>query len=209
MCCDDAYRVKFCVFALARCDRLLRVHEEDILKTAFRTRYAHFGFTIMPFRLTNAPTVFMDLMNRVCKMYLDKFVSVFIDDILIYSKSKEEHEIHLKLVLELLKKESLFAKFSKCEFWLHEVYFLRHVVNNNDSLPSDKANVVADALSRKERVKPKRVRALSMTIQSSIKEKFLAAQNEAIKEENVPTEMPRILDHQLKKEGRWRVILYG
>ncbi|GJW69947.1 putative reverse transcriptase domain-containing protein [Tanacetum coccineum] len=109
----------------------LRVHEEDIMKTAFRTRYEHFEFTVMPFGLTNAPAVFMNLMNRVCKPYLDKFVIVFIDDILIYSKSKEEHEIHLKLVLELLKKESLFAKFSKYEFWLQEVHFLGHVVNSN------------------------------------------------------------------------------
>ncbi|GJS97122.1 putative reverse transcriptase domain-containing protein [Tanacetum coccineum] len=83
----------------------LRVREEDILKTAFRTRYDHYEFQVMPFGLTNAPAVFMDLMNRVCKPYLDKFVIVFIDDILIYLKSKQEHEEHLKLILELLKKE--------------------------------------------------------------------------------------------------------
>ncbi|GJY40327.1 putative reverse transcriptase domain-containing protein [Tanacetum coccineum] len=109
----------------------LRVHEDDIPKIAFRTRYGHFEFTVIPFGLTNAPTVFMDLMNRVCKPYLDKFVIVFINDILIYSKMKEEHEVHLKLVLELLRKEKLYAKFSKCEFWLQEVHFLRHVVNHS------------------------------------------------------------------------------
>ncbi|GKB53908.1 putative reverse transcriptase domain-containing protein [Tanacetum coccineum] len=106
----------------------LQVHEDAIPKTAFRTRYRHFESTVMPFGLTNAPAVFMDLMNRVCKPYLDKFVMVFIDDILIYSKTKEEHEVHLKLVLELLRKEKLYAKFSKCEFWLQEeVHFLGHV----------------------------------------------------------------------------------
>ncbi|GJY80197.1 putative reverse transcriptase domain-containing protein [Tanacetum coccineum] len=90
----------------------LRVREEDIPKTAFRTRYDHYEFQVMSFGLTNALAVFMDLMNRVCKPYLDKFVIVFIDAILIYSKSKQEHEEHLKLILELLKKEELYAKFS-------------------------------------------------------------------------------------------------
>nr|GEX51530.1 retrotransposable element Tf2 [Tanacetum cinerariifolium] len=103
----------------------LRVREEDIPKTAFRTRYGHYEFQVMPFGLTNAPAVLMDLMNRVCKPYLDKFVIIFIDDILIYSKSKKEHEGYLRQILNLLKKEELYAK---------------------------KANVVADALSRKERV---------------------------------------------------------
>ncbi|GKB33013.1 putative reverse transcriptase domain-containing protein, partial [Tanacetum coccineum] len=313
----------------------LRVHEFDILKTAFRTRYGHFEFMVMPFGLTNTPAVFMDLMNRVCKPYLDKFVIVFIDDILIYSKSKKEHEGHLKLVLELLNKEKLFAKISKCDFWLQEVQFLGHVINNNGihvdpntieenkkfdwgeeqeeafqtlkdklcnapilmlpdgpdefvvycdasnqgfgcvlmqrgkviayasrqlkihennytthdlefgaivfalkiwrhylykiksviytdhrslqhifdqkdlnmrqrrwvELFSDydceiryhlgKANVVADALSRKERVKSRRVRAMSMTIHSSIKGRILEAQNEASKDLNAPAESLR------------------
>nr|GEV04604.1 putative reverse transcriptase domain-containing protein [Tanacetum cinerariifolium] len=108
----------------------LRVREEDIPKTAFRTRYGHYEFLVMPFGLTNAPAVLMDLMNRVCKPYLDKFVIVFIDDILIYSKNKKEHEEHLKLILELLKKEELYAKFSKLEFWIPKVQFLRHVIDS-------------------------------------------------------------------------------
>ncbi|GJY09734.1 putative nucleotidyltransferase, ribonuclease H [Tanacetum coccineum] len=108
----------------------LRVREEDVPKTAFRTRYGHYEFQVMPFGLTNAPAVFMDLMNRVCKPYLDKFVIVFIDDILIYSKNKKEHEEHLKQILELLKKEELYAKFSKCEFWIPKVQFLGHVIDS-------------------------------------------------------------------------------
>ncbi|GJV05935.1 putative reverse transcriptase domain-containing protein [Tanacetum coccineum] len=108
----------------------LRVREEDIPKTAFRTHYGHYEFQVMPFGLTNAPAVFMDLMNRVCKPYLDKFVIVFIDDILIYLKNKQEHEEHLKLILELLNKEELYAKFSKCEFWIPKVQFLGHVIDS-------------------------------------------------------------------------------
>nr|GEV59813.1 putative reverse transcriptase domain-containing protein [Tanacetum cinerariifolium] len=96
----------------------LRVREQDTPKTAFQTRYGHYEFQVMPFGLTNAPAVFMDLMNRVCKPYLDKFVIVFIDNILIYSKNEKEHEEHLKTILELLKEEKLYAKFSKCEFWI-------------------------------------------------------------------------------------------
>ncbi|GKB18543.1 putative reverse transcriptase domain-containing protein, partial [Tanacetum coccineum] len=272
----------------------LRVREEDILKTAFRTWYGHFEFTVMPFGLTNAPAVFTNLMNRVCKPYLDKFFIVLFDDFLIYSKSKEEHAVHLKLVLELLKKEKLFVKFSKCELWLQEVYFLIHMVNSNGihvdpskieavknwkgkeqeeafqtlkdnlcnapilplpggskefvvycdtsnqglgcvlmqigkslqyifdqnelnmrqrrctELFSDyeceiryhpgKANVVADVLSRKERVKPKRIRAMAMTIQFGVKRIILAAQSKAFKEENSLAEMLRGLDQQMEKK---------
>ncbi|KAJ9544811.1 hypothetical protein OSB04_024518 [Centaurea solstitialis] len=107
----------------------MRVREEDIAKTTFRTRYGHYEFLVMPFGLTNAPAVFMDLMNRVCRPYLDKFVIVFIDNILIYSQCKKDHEQHLRLILELLKAEKLYAKFSKCEFWIREVQFLGHLVN--------------------------------------------------------------------------------
>ncbi|GKE17264.1 putative reverse transcriptase domain-containing protein [Tanacetum coccineum] len=109
----------------------LRVREENIPKTAFRTRYRHYEFQVIPFGLTNAPAVFMGLMNRVCKPYLDKFVIVFIDDILIYSRDKKEHEEHLKTILELLKKEELYAKFSKCEFWIHMVKFFGHVIDSS------------------------------------------------------------------------------
>ncbi|GKB54823.1 putative reverse transcriptase domain-containing protein [Tanacetum coccineum] len=105
----------------------LRVREDDIPKTAFMTRYGHYKFQVMPFVLTNALAIFMDMMNRVCKLYLDKFVIIFIDEILIYFKSKEDHEEHVKLILEFIKKEELYAKFSKCELWLPKVQFLGHV----------------------------------------------------------------------------------
>ncbi|GJS98813.1 reverse transcriptase domain-containing protein [Tanacetum coccineum] len=108
----------------------LRVRKEDIPKTSFRMRYRHFEFMVMPFGLTNAPAVFMDFMNRVRKSYLDKLFIVFIDDILIYSSPKKSMKVQLKLVLELLEKEILFRKSSKCEFWLQEIHFLRHVVNS-------------------------------------------------------------------------------
>ncbi|GKA33746.1 putative reverse transcriptase domain-containing protein [Tanacetum coccineum] len=264
----------------------LRVREEDIPKTAFRTRYGHFEFTVMPFGLTNAPAIFMDLMNRVCKPYLDKFVIVFIDDILIYSKSEEEHEVHLKTILDLLKKEKLYAKFSKCEFWLQEVQFLGHVVNRDGihvdpskvesvknwktpessteirsflglagyyrrfienfskiakpltlltqknktyvwgdeqdeafrilkeklcnapvlALPDGPDDFVVycdaskqDALSRKERLKPRRVRAMSITIHSGLKTKILEAQGEASKDLKAPAEWLRGLEKHFER----------
>nr|GEU44139.1 putative reverse transcriptase domain-containing protein [Tanacetum cinerariifolium] len=110
----------------------LRFRDNDIPKMVFNTRYGHYELQVMPFGLTNASTIFIDLMNRVCKLYLDKFVIVFIDDILIYSRNKEEHEEHLKQILKLLKKVDLYAKFSKCEFWLPKVKFLEHVIDSQD-----------------------------------------------------------------------------
>ena len=101
----------------------------DVLKTAFRTRYGHYEFLVMPFGLTNAPVAFMDLMNRVFYPYLDQFVVVFIDDILVYCKNAQEHEQHLKIVLQILREKQLFAKLSKCDFWLKEVSFLGHIVS--------------------------------------------------------------------------------
>ncbi|KAK1421015.1 hypothetical protein QVD17_23053 [Tagetes erecta] len=112
----------------------LKIRDEDIPKTAFRTRYGHYEFLVMSFGLTNAPAAFMDLMNRVCRPMLDRSVIVFIDDILIYSRSEAEHAIHLREVLETLRREKLYAKFSKCAFWLREVQFLGHVINANGIL---------------------------------------------------------------------------
>nr|GEX53241.1 putative reverse transcriptase domain-containing protein [Tanacetum cinerariifolium] len=109
----------------------LCIREEDIPITSFRTRYGHYEFQVIPFGLTNAPAVFMGLMNHVCKPYLDKFVIVFIDDIQIYSKNKEEHGEHLKTILNLLRSEKLYAKFTKCDFWLNSLQFLGHVIDSN------------------------------------------------------------------------------
>nr|GEU44563.1 putative reverse transcriptase domain-containing protein [Tanacetum cinerariifolium] len=174
----------------------LRLLEEDILKTAFRTRYGHYEYQVMPFCLTNAPTIFMDLMNQVCKPYLDKFVIVFVDDILIYSKNKEEHEEHLKLILEMLKKEDLrfiegFSKIAKSMIkmtqknvkfdWGEKEEAAFQLIKQKlcsapilalpkgsenfivycDASHKGKANVVADALSRKERSRPLRPENLS------------------------------------------------
>nr|GEU98226.1 putative reverse transcriptase domain-containing protein [Tanacetum cinerariifolium] len=120
---DGSFRIVYSKIDLRSGYHELRVREQDVPKIAFRIRYGHYEFQVMPFRLTNAPAVFMDLMNRVCKPYLDKFVIVYINGILIYSKDEKEHEEHLKVILELLKKEELYAKFSKCEFRFPRSWF--------------------------------------------------------------------------------------
>jgi len=123
----------------------LRVKKEDILKTAFRTRYGHYEFLVMPFGVTNAPAVFMDLMNRVFSPYLDQFVVVFIDDILIYSKNNREHAEHLRIVLQTLQQEQLHAKRSKCDFWLDSIAFLGHMVSAEGiSVDPSKVQAVKD-----------------------------------------------------------------
>ncbi|GJZ89792.1 putative reverse transcriptase domain-containing protein [Tanacetum coccineum] len=246
----------------------LRVRDEDIPKTAFRTRYGHYEFQVMPFGLTNTPDVLMDLMNRVCKPYLDKFMIVFIDDILIYSRNKEKHANHLRIILELLKKDKLYAMFSKCDFRISFVQFLGHVIDcqgihvdpakieavknwASPTTPTEKnkkyisgedqesafqllkeklcdapilalpegnddfvvyydasyqdydceicyhpgkANIVADALNRKERNKPLRVRALVMNLHQKLPSQILEAKTKEIKEENIKAENLRGMD---------------
>ena len=112
----------------------LGVKGEDILNTSFHTRYGNYEFLVLPFGFTNAPAVFMDLMNRVFKPYLDQFVVVFIYDILVYSKNKEEHEKHLHVVCQTLRKHQLFIKLKKCEFWLDQISFIGHVVSKDGIL---------------------------------------------------------------------------
>ncbi|KAK1648744.1 hypothetical protein QYE76_066549 [Lolium multiflorum] len=109
----------------------IKIKKEDVLKTAFVSRYGHHEYLVVPFGLTNAPTIFMNLMNKIFMPYLDKFVIVFIDDILIYSKDKAEHAEHLRIVLQTLREHQLYAKFSKCEFWLDQVEFLGHVISKD------------------------------------------------------------------------------
>ncbi|KAA0025823.1 pol protein [Cucumis melo var. makuwa] len=108
----------------------LRIKDSVIPRTAFHSRYRHYEFIVMSFGLTNAPAIYMDLMNRVFKDFLDTFFIVFIDDILIYSKTKAKHEEHLHQILETLRANKLYAKFSKCEFWLKKVTFSSHVVSS-------------------------------------------------------------------------------
>ena len=107
----------------------MKIREQDIPKAAFTMRYRLYEYTVMSFGLTNAPAYFMSMMNKVFMEFFDKFVVVFIDDILVYSKNEEEHNEHLRSVLEKLRKHQLYAKFSKCEFWLKEVGFLGHVIS--------------------------------------------------------------------------------
>ena len=107
----------------------LRVKDVDVTKTTFRTRYGHYEFLVMPFALTNAPAAFMDLMNRVFRPYVDQFVVVFIDDILVYSKDAQEHEQYLRIVMGTLREKNLYAKLSKCDFLLKKVSFLGHIVS--------------------------------------------------------------------------------
>ncbi|GJU84593.1 putative reverse transcriptase domain-containing protein [Tanacetum coccineum] len=164
----------------------LRVRDEDIPKTSFRTRYRHYEFQVMAFGLTNAPTVFMDLMNRVCKLYSDKFIIVFIDDILIYSRNKEEHANHLRIILDLLCKEKLYAKFCKCDFWIRIMQFLGHLIDSQ-GLHVDPAKI--------EAVK----NWTSHTIPTEVRQflglvGYYRTQNEALKEENVKTENLRRMD---------------
>jgi hypothetical protein len=107
----------------------VRINDEDISKTSFRTRYGHYEFTVVPFGLTNAPVVFMCLMNGVFRDYLDKFVIVFLDDILVYSKIEEEHEQHLRMVLQVLREHQLYAKLRKCSFCQRQIHYLGHIIS--------------------------------------------------------------------------------
>ena len=107
----------------------VRIRDEDIRKTAFHTRYMHYAFVVMPFGLKNAPAKFMCMMNNIFSKYLDKFVQVFIDDILVYSKNKEEHKEHLRIVLQVLREHQLYAKFSKCDFYKPQIQYLGHIIS--------------------------------------------------------------------------------
>ncbi|GAU30442.1 hypothetical protein TSUD_392550 [Trifolium subterraneum] len=127
----------------------IRIRTSDVSKTAFRTRYGHYEFLVMPFGLTNAPAVFMDYMNKIFQPYLDKFVVIFIDDILIYSKDPQEHAEHLRIVLDILREKHLYAKFNKCEFWLFEVKYLGHVISQGGvSVDPSKVEAIALPLTR-------------------------------------------------------------
>ncbi len=109
----------------------LRVKDADVPKTTFRTRYGHDEFLVMPFGLSNAPVAFMDLMNCIFHPYLDQFIVVFIDDILVYFKTRAEHDEHLRIFLQTLREKKLYTKLSKCDFWLGEIAFLGHIVSTD------------------------------------------------------------------------------
>jgi hypothetical protein len=133
-CIDDPFNQLRGAYVFSKIDlrsgyHQLKIRKNDIPKTAFITRYGLYEYTIMSFGLTNAPAYFRYLMNKVFMEYLDKFVVVFINDILIYSKNEEEHEKHLHLVLQKLRGHQLYAKMSKYEFWLKEVPFLGHIIS--------------------------------------------------------------------------------
>ncbi|GKC42033.1 putative reverse transcriptase domain-containing protein [Tanacetum coccineum] len=180
----------------------LHIKEEDIPITAFRTRNGHFEFQVMPFGLTNVPAVFMDLINRVCKTYLDKFVIVFIDDILVYSKDEEEHGRHLKIILELLKKERFYAEFldrvdakrkgdckASCQLEVHEEdYAYSRDLELDHSYQPEKQMLRLFTLSQKERNNPLRVRDLMMTFHNDLPKQIREAQKEAMKRKNVRAE---------------------
>jgi len=121
----------------------VRIKEEDIIKTTFRTRYGHYEFVVIPFGLTNAPASFMCLMNNILSKYLDKFVIVFIDNILIYSKNEQDHKEHLRIVLQMLREHQLYAKFSKCEFFQSKIHYLGHVISKEGiSVDRDKIQAI-------------------------------------------------------------------
>nr|GEV77087.1 hypothetical protein [Tanacetum cinerariifolium] len=166
-----------------------KVCEEDIPKTAFTTRYGHYEFQVMPFSLTNTPAV----MNRVCKPYLDRFVIIFTDDILIYSKSRKEHEGHLKLILKLRKKEELYVKFSKCEFWLSKgekaedaFQLLKQKLCSAPilALPKGSENFVVYCDASHKGLGAVLMQKDKVIAYASRQLKILSAQSEAIKEEN-------------------------
>jgi hypothetical protein len=109
----------------------VRIIDEDINKTAFRTSYRHYEFTVVPFGLSNAPIIFMSLMNGVFRDYLDKFVIVFLDDILVYSRTEEEHKQHLRMVLQVPREHQLYAKLSKCSFYQERIHYLGHIISKD------------------------------------------------------------------------------
>lgn len=123
----------------------LRIKKGDISKTVFRSRYGHAGFRVLSFRLVNAPTTFMDVINRVFRIFLDTFVVVFLDDILMYSNDVDNHTSHLRLVLRKLKEQQVFTKLSKCEFWIEEVKFPSHVISKEgDTVDPSKIEAIED-----------------------------------------------------------------